>query len=160
MRRFVMTYKAIDIANWFIEQFDKNAGDVITHLKLQKLLYFAEAWTQLLLDRELFDENIEAWAHGPVVREVFNEFQGAGWQPLTASSDIIDFDKDVTGVLEQVLDAYGNVSAKTLEYMTHSDRPWIEARGALAPEARCSNIISKESIKDFFVEKYKDALDA
>lgn len=154
-----MTYKAVDVANWFIEQFDKDAGDVITHLKLQKLLYFAEAWTQLLLDRELFDENIEAWAHGPVVREVFNEFQGSGWQPLVASSNVIDFDEEVNDVLEQVLDAYGNVSAKTLEHMTHNDRPWIEARGALAPEARCSNIISKELIKEFFVEKYKDSLD-
>jgi uncharacterized phage-associated protein len=153
-----MTYKAIDVANWFISQFDKESGDVVTHLKVQKLLYFSEAWCQVLLERELFVENLEAWAHGPVVREVFNQFNGAGWGPLIASGEIIEFDEDVQGVLSQVLEAYGNVAAKTLEHITHQDRPWKETRGNLPPEARCSDVISKHSIKEYFLEKYSEQL--
>ncbi len=153
-----MTYRAIDIANWFISQFDIESGDVITHLKLQKLLYFSEAWCQVILEKELFSENLEAWAHGPVVREVFDEFNGAGWGPLSATDDIISLDPDTTAVLVQVLDAYGSLSAKTLEHMTHQDQPWKDARGSLAPEARCSNVIPKDRIKEYFSEKYKSDL--
>lgn len=152
-------YKAIEIADWFINQFDKESGDVVTHLKVQKLLYYAEAWSQLLLDQELFEEKMEAWAHGPVVREVFNEFKGCGWQPLSVTGEFADIKPEVEDVLFQVMEAYGDASAKTLENMTHKDRPWIESRGNLAPEERCNTIISKESIKDYFTEKYGDMLD-
>lgn len=153
-----MTYKAINVADWFINQFDKESGDVITHLKVQKLLYFSEAWCQVLLNKELFSENIEAWAHGPVVREVFDQFRSAGWTPLNVTGDVIEFDNDVNDVLLQVLEAYGDVSAKHLEHLTHQDRPWKDARGSLSPEARCSNIISKQVIKSYFTEKYNDLL--
>ena len=153
-----MIYKAIDVANWFISRFDKESGDVITHLKVQKLLYFSEAWTQVLLERELFSEYIEAWAHGPVVREVFDQFNGSGWQPLSTTGEIVEFDSDVSGVLLQVLEAYGDVSAKTLEEMTHQDQPWKDTRGSLSLEARCSDVISKDSIKAYFTEKYSDQL--
>lgn len=153
-----MIYRALDVANWFINQFDKESGDVVTPLKLQKLLYYSECWCQILLGQALFSENIEAWAHGPVVREVFNEFKSAGWEPLNISGKLVDFDEEVVDVLEQVLEAYGNVSAKTLEQMTHQDQPWKDARGYLSPEARCSNIMSKEKMKDYFLKKYGDKL--
>ena len=154
-----MTYKALNVSNWFINQFDKESGDVLTHLKVQKLLYYSEAWCQLLLNRELFSEDIEAWAHGPVVREAFNEFKTSNWEPLYITGDLVDFDEDVEDVLEQVLGAYGDVSAKTLEHMTHQDQPWKDARGSLAPEAvRCSNVIAKEKIKKHFLKKYGDKL--
>jgi uncharacterized phage-associated protein len=150
-----MPYKAIEVANWFIDQFDRESGGLITHLKVQKLLYFAEAWCQALLDRELFEESMEAWAHGPVVREVFDVYRDYGWEPLTASDEIIEFDSDVEDVLNQVLDVYGEVSAKTLEKMTHKDKPWLDARGDLGPEERCTSILPKESIKTYFIEKYQ-----
>ncbi len=152
------TYKALDVSNWFINQFDKESGDVLTQLKLQKLLYYSECWCLTLLEHELFSENIEAWSHGPVVREVFSEFKSSNWEPLYISGELVDFDKDVEDVLEQVLETYGDVSAKTLEQMTHQDQPWKDARGSLSLEARCSNIISKEKIREHFIKKYGDKL--
>lgn len=153
-----LSYEAIDIANWFINQFDKEVGDVITHLKIQKLLYYSQAWSQLLLEADLFEEEMEAWAHGPVVRAVYNEFRDAGWEPLSVSRALVDFDTEVTDVLSQVLETYGESSAKTLEHMTHQDKPWIEARGHLSPEARCNTIICKSALKTFFMQKYGDKL--
>lgn len=149
-----MSYKAEDVANWFINHFDQEAGDVVTHLKIQKLLYFAEAWTQIVLNRDLFEENFEAWAHGPVVREVYNIFRGNNWDPLSATRDAIDFDSDVEDVLRQVFESYGEASAKTLERMTHNDQPWINARGDAAPEERCTTIIPKTEIKEYYTKKY------
>lgn len=151
-------YRAIDIANWFIEKFDPASGDLITHLKVQKLLYYAEAWTQVLLDRQLFREDFEAWAHGPVVRAVYNVFRDSKWQPLTTSEDPPVLTEDVEEVLLEVLETYGEASAKTLEKMTHRDRPWIDARKGFDPEERCDNIIPKAQIKEYFLKKYGEAV--
>lgn len=150
-----MKHSAITIANWFINQYDPESGDVITHLKLQKLLYFSEAWFQALKNKELFSEKIEAWAHGPVVREVFTVFKDSGWNSLVATDATVSVDAETEEVLRQVLDAYGELSAKTLEHMTHQDKPWKDARGALPPEAWCSNIIEKNAIKEYFIKKYE-----
>jgi uncharacterized phage-associated protein len=154
-----MTYKAIDVANWFIAK-TAEFGDLTTHLKIQKLLYYAEAWTQVLLDKELFEEQIQAWSHGPVVPEVFQEFKSFGWNPLPIPSEnaIPTFSKDITDVLEQVFEVYGDISAKKLEDMTHTDKPWIEARGDCEPEIRCTNIMPKAKIKQYFLAKYAEDL--
>lgn len=150
-----MPYKAIDIANWFISK-SAEFGDLITHLKVQKLLYYAEAWTQVLLNRELFNEQIQAWSHGPVVPEVFQHFKEYGWNPLPIPEHSIlsIFEPDIIDVLEQVFDTYADFSARKLEVMTHADIPWIEARGQCSAEERCTNIIPKSKLKYYFAEKY------
>ncbi|MDD5410909.1 MAG: DUF4065 domain-containing protein [Methylobacter sp.] len=153
-----MAYQAIDVAKWFINAIDREAGESISHLKVQKLLYFAEAWTQLVLDEDLFEEQIEAWAHGPVVPDVYYFFKGNSWDGLPPQELDTDFTPDVIDVLTQVLDIYGEFSAKTLEDMTHADAPWIEARGGVPAEARCSSIMEKPRIKVFFAEKYGQLL--
>ncbi|SDW87815.1 Panacea domain-containing protein [Thiocapsa roseopersicina] len=155
-----MKYPAIDIAFWFINSIDRESGDSISPLKLQKLLYFAEAWTLVLLNRELLQENFEAWAHGPVVRSVYHEFKAYSWAsiPPQERESETEIDPDTENVLRQVLDVYGEFSAKTLENMTHADAPWIEARGSLSPEARCTNRINKARMKEHFLEKYGDAI--
>lgn len=63
----VTMHSALDIAAWFLNEVDRKAGDSITNLKLQKLVYYAQAWAVTLLGRKLFEEKVEAWAHGPVV---------------------------------------------------------------------------------------------
>jgi uncharacterized phage-associated protein len=156
--RVHIIYKAIDIANWFISQYDRECGDVITHLKLQKLLYYSEAWTQTILNRQLFQESIEAWAHGPVVREVFNVFKDYKWNPLDPSAKVIKFDNDVLDILEQVLDIYGGTSAKVLERMTHKSQPWIDARDGSSIDERCNNKIDKEELKRYILTRYGDTL--
>lgn len=151
------TYNALDVAKWFVNKFTEY-GDLITHLKVQKLLYYAEAWTQTILNRQLFLEDMQAWAHGPVVPEVFHFYKDYGWHPLPPMDISESFDKDVLDMLEQIYDVYGEFTAKTLENMTHSDKPWIDARMSLPPEARCENVIEKAAIKSYFVDKYSGYL--
>ncbi len=155
----IMTYKAIEVANWFIAK-TAEFGDLTTHLKIQKLLYYAEAWIQVLLNKELFEEPIQAWSHGPVVPEVFQHFRSFGWNPLPIPSEnaIPKFSEDIMDVLEQVFEVYGDISARRLEEMTHTDKLWIEARGECEPEVRCTNIMSKAKIKQYFLEKYAEDL--
>lgn len=146
-------YNVNEIADWFISRVDRDAGDTITHLKLQKLLYFAQAWYLANKGKPLFNTDFQAWAHGPVARSIYDRFKSYGWEPLPAADNIPDLSASVTDFLEKVLDTYGKYGAKHLEKLTHEHHPWIEARGDCAPEERCENIISKESMRDFYGEK-------
>lgn len=148
-------HKAIEIANWFIAKFAES-GDLVTHLKVQKLLYYSEAWTQVLADKELFEEQMQAWAHGPVVPEVFQEFKQYGWNPLPVPDEqkIPKISDEASEVLIQVFETYGNLPARTLEEMSHLDAPWINARGTLSPEERCETVMPKFEIRNFFKNKY------
>jgi uncharacterized phage-associated protein len=152
-------HKAIEVANWFIAK-AAESGDLITHLKVQKLLYYAEAWTLTLIDKELFEEQMQAWAHGPVVPEVFQEFKKYGWSslPVPQEQKIPKISPEAEDVLLQVFDAYGDLPAKTLEEMTHKDEPWIKARGGVSFEERCEVVIPKTQIHEFFKNKYSAEL--
>lgn len=152
-------HKANEVANWFIAK-AAESGDLVTHLKVQKLLYYAEAWTHTLTGKELFTEQMQAWAHGPVVPEVFQEFKSHGWNslPVPKEQEIPKISPEAEEILTQVFDAYGDLPAKTLEDMTHNDAPWIKARGNLSPEDRCEVVMPKTDIQEFFKAKYSAEL--
>ena len=148
-------HSANDIADWFLSSVDREAGDNITHLKLQKLVYYAQVWSLVLLDKPLFDEDFQAWAHGPVVPSVFDRFKGNGWEALPPpQTTCVEFNDATNDLLTAVFEAYGQHSAKHLEKLTHSESPWREARGNISPEARSSNIIPKEKIHSFYKKQY------
>lgn len=150
----------VAIANWFVNNLsDHESGEVVTHLQVQKLLYFAQAWHMMALGRPLFDEEMQAWPHGPVVPSVWHEFKRYGWQPIEPGGLSDGIDHDSLAVLKQVLDAYGSFAAKKLEAMTHAERPWIVARGNRASEERCEDVISKESILEYYKEIYGELED-
>ena len=151
----------ISVANWFIQRLtNPDSGDNVTHLKVQKLLYFAQAWHLLALDRPLFEEDMQAWAHGPVVPSVFQVFKGNGWEALPINGDVEGIDEESEEILEQVVDIYGDYSAKRLEQITHAEDPWVVTRGDLAPEARCERPIPRELIRDYYMRTFGDALNA
>ena len=90
-------YSAETIANWFLSNIDRESGDSITHLKLQKLLYYAQAWYMVLTENEsepiLFEEKIEAWTHGPVVREVYNKYSEMRYNRIPSPNDNVVLDE-------------------------------------------------------------------
>jgi uncharacterized phage-associated protein len=106
-------YTALEIAVWFLGAIDRRAGDGITHLKLQKLVYYAQAWSLALLDRPLFDEEVEAWAHGPVVETVFQRFKDAGWENLPRLARKTEIDPQTILLLRGVLATYGEHTARS-----------------------------------------------
>lgn len=71
-----------DVAHFFIDlAAQKNAagrGDLMTNLRLQKLLFFAQGWHLARYGRPLFDAPIEAWSYGPVVPEVYRLYKQNG----------------------------------------------------------------------------------
>ncbi len=152
-------YNASQIARWLIASIDRDAGEAITHLKLQKLIYYAQAWSLALMDEPLFDEDMQAWAHGPVAESVFHEYREYGWEAIPSPNIVPEISDSHAAHLNDILSIYGEFSAKHLERMTHSEAPWVLARGELAPEARSSNVIKKEDMAAYYSMLYEKAED-
>lgn len=146
--------KSIYVANWLIKKIAES-GDLVTNLKIQKLLYYSEAWSQVINDKELIDGEFQAWTHGPAVPEVYHKFKSSGSNPLPIPDEFIKLSPDEENILNQVLDSYGQLPEKTLENMIHSEDPWVHARDGYDPEEYCEKIIKKEEIKSYFKRKYK-----
>ncbi|CAA2108963.1 hypothetical protein MBUL_04456 (plasmid) [Methylobacterium bullatum] len=149
------TNSANEIAAWFVGNIDRDAGDSITHLKLQKLVYYAQAWSLALRGAPLFEEDLQAWAHGPVAESVYKVYRGAGWDALPPPEQVPEVSAEVAEHLSSILATYGDFSAKHLERMTHSEAPWLEARGNLPLEARSSSPISKDLMGRFYNDLYE-----
>jgi uncharacterized phage-associated protein len=150
MRAKSLGYTAVDIAKWFINSTDRESGDDITHLKVQKLVYYAQGWAIALLKKPLFAEDLQAWAHGPVAVSVWDQFKDLRWESLPPQKITRKIANEPALLLDAVNDRYGIFSAKRLERMTHAESPWKNARKGLPPEARSTAIISKEDIEAHF----------
>lgn len=148
-------YGVKQIARWFIEQIDTDAGETLTPLKIQKLLYYAQAWNLALHDEPLFDENIEAWAHGPVIPSIYHELKDFTYHSidkLRFESESTDFDETTLDLLEDIKTVYGRYDAKYLEELTHQETPWKATRGGLSLEERCNRQIDRSLMATFYKE--------
>ncbi|BBY22693.1 Panacea domain-containing protein [Mycobacterium stomatepiae] len=123
-------YTAREIAEWFLAWADDTEAD-ISNLKLQKLLYYAQGHYLATSGKPLFDDEIQAWAHGPVVPAVYHAFKSYGRGPIDFDEIGEDFDWDrFKGVEEFVLHIwgrYGSLAAWTLREKTHREPPWRDA---------------------------------
>ena len=145
------------IADWILSKINIEAGDTISPLKLQKLLYYCQAWHLAVFGKPLFVEEIEAWSHGPVIPSQYKRFastlrNGSINTNNIKKESIVFTNKETENLLEEVLEIYNEHSANYLENLTHSEKPWIEARGCLQPWESSNSIIQKESMKTFYTE--------
>ena len=138
----------------------KNSTE-ITPLALQNLLYFSQGMNMAVNDTALFKDNCEAWMHGPVYRNVYQLFKEFSYNAIDDSKfAIFDLANDeLSGneknVLNLVMETYGLYSGKVLEKITHEEDPWKEARSEFSVFNSFNPIISKESIKKYFVNLNK-----
>jgi uncharacterized phage-associated protein len=142
-----------DVADYCIIKVDREAGDDITHLKLQKLVYYAQAWYLAMQARPLFDNAIEAWAHGPVCREVYGRFRHYSWNPIPAAAAFSreeELDEGLKDFLDEVWEVYGQYSAAKLEHMTHEEAPWVAARAGAAPGSPGREPIGEDLMRDYY----------
>ena len=123
-------YRAREVADYFLGSVEPDSGDNLSNLKLQKLVYYAQGFHLAMKDGEpLFDEPIEAWAQGPAVPSLYQEFKvhGSGGLPLPEPFDPARFDEETREILDEVWNVYGQFSAWKLRDMTHEEPPWKEA---------------------------------
>lgn len=140
-------YSAIDVAKYII-LFCKENGYSISNLKLQKLLYFVQAQFLVTTGEPAFSEDIEAWDFGPVVPEVYQYFKvwGSSELPLFLAKDAKSriYRRDQKN-MDEILEECAPYSASSLVDITHNQDPWFDAY-----ERYCNNVITNESIEEYF----------
>jgi len=120
-------------------------------LKLQKLLYFAQGLSFCLNDEEFFEEQFEAWVHGPVIPSVYRQYKHYGYNPINVAYHLPEITEKQLKNLKYVKEHYGKFDGKYLEDLTHSQTPWLYARQGLDPDERDDKIMPKEIIADYFI---------
>jgi uncharacterized phage-associated protein len=143
-----LVLSCFDIADYFI-WIANETGSFISNLKLQKLVYYAQAWHIALYDSPLFEEDFEAWVHGPVIPSLYQKYKSSGWQPISEDA-APELPSDIAQFLDEVAEEYFACDAYELEQMTHAEDPWNWARGNLAPDAPSNEVIKKEWMKEFY----------
>ena len=143
---------ARDVANFLVSAFQE-AGDPLTNLKLQKLLYYAQGWHLALKGNALYEDRIEAWPHGPVVPPAYGLFKHYQWKPIVGEVDKPELARDIVEHLHEVMDTYGVHGAYYLEKLTHQEDPWMNARGDLGPTDFCTNVISQDALRIYFSQQ-------
>lgn len=134
-----------DTAKYFLAQVSEDAGDLISNLKLQKLLYYAQGFRLALYDELLFPEAIEAWTHGPVVPDLYRHYKkyGAGAIPCPEDIDFSIYDETTKSLLDEVYSVFGQFAAWKLRNMTQEEYPWKLA-------AQNSGTITNQSLQEYF----------
>lgn len=149
------TLTALMVADYLLYK-AKKEGAQITNKKLQKLLYYVQAWSAALQEKRIFEDRIEAWVHGPAIKAVYLEYQKFGAQPINkavSEADIQDIPKEVASHIDQVWSVYGKYDGNYLEQLTHSESPWQDARKGLEPHISSETEITFESMRDFYRTK-------
>jgi uncharacterized phage-associated protein len=143
---FMLT--ARQVATYFLSLVDEEAGDSLSNLKLQKLVYYAQGFHLALHGAPLFSEKLEAWEHGPVVPPLYRSFKQHGAEPIPAPEGGIDrtaYPEHIVELLDEVYSVYGQFAASKLRRMTHEEPPWREAYAV-----RPSSEVSLTSMRDYF----------
>ncbi len=148
-------YTYFDIANYFLHK-AKETAITVTNLKLQKLVYYAQAWHLAIHNEPLMKgATFEAWIHGPVIHELWNEYRNHSYEPINEEVTPPKLDARTDQFLEEVVEVYLDKDAYTMELMSHREDPWILARKGCADNERCTNIISEESMRTYFKSRLK-----
>lgn len=142
-----MTATVFDVARFIVEK----TGEV-SAMKLQKLVYYSQAWNLAWNEEPLFAEDFEAWANGPVVPALYQRHRGmlkveAG---LFADGNTAVLDPHNIETVEKVLSFYGTKSAFELSHLTHQERPWLDARADTPIGANSSAVIPQAAMAEYY----------
>ena len=131
-------------AEYFLRLQTGDAGDAISNMKLQKLLYYAQGFALAILGKPLFEDCFEKWAYGPALPVVYNKYKAFGSEaiPRPEGASLLDYTDDERKLLDEVYYTFGQYSAWALSEMSHATAPWRDAE--------LGKIISKDSMKTYF----------
>ena len=118
-----------DVSKYILRWFADNGEDGITPWKLQKLLYYCQAWSLVWDEKPAFPEEIQAWAGGPVCPDLYQTHKGKfrlGPEDITGTPENLTDEQKET--VDSVLEFYGNKTGRDLIYLTHIEGPWSDVR--------------------------------
>ena len=162
-----MAYTDIKDFARYIVYFFNSSGSLITNKKLQKLLFYTQAWHLVYFDgNQFFKETPEAWVHGAVYPSVYHQYKKFKAKPITfdngierdqlqAFFDSFKFSNEQKEFIESVLITYGKKEAFELELLNHREKPWLEAREGLEDYDISTKPISIATMKTYYSDLLK-----
>ena len=126
----------LDVASYILAK----KGSMTT-MKLQKLVYYAQAWSLVWDEAPLFMNRIEAWANGPVAPTLYRTHRGNRRRLKQTQKETID----------SVLDYYGKKSSQWLSNLTHAEWPWRKARKGLPVGVRGHREITHDVMMEYYI---------
>ena len=147
MENTKLQVSVFDVATYILSKMG-----LITAMKLQKLVYYCQAWSLVWDEAPLFTENIEAWANGPVVRELYEAHRGSYQITSINRGSIDNLNRIQRNTIDAVLKFYGKESSQWLSDLTHMEDPWQNARhrGNLSDNERGSEIITHADLMEYY----------
>ncbi len=121
----------------------------MTAMKLQKLVYYSQAWSLVWDEEPLFPERIEAWANGPVVYELYDRHRGV-FKVSNWDGDPHALDHEQQSTVDSVLKFYGKMSSQELSNLTHQEDPWRDARKGMGSGERGSREITLAAMAEYY----------
>jgi uncharacterized phage-associated protein len=152
------TTNVIHVAAFILRQ-----TGTLTTMKLQKLIYYGQAWSLVWDGEPLFQQPIEAWANGPIVRELYDLHAGkyeidlAFLQARGGDPDALTASQQET--IQAVLHYYGQKPSQWLSDLTHSERPWRETRQGLSDRERGYREISLAAMAEYYEGVYNEGVE-
>ncbi len=124
----------------------------ISAMKLQKLMYYCQAWNLVWQEDPLFSDEFEAWANGPVLPAIYNSHRGQFKvsSETFPEGDAARLSKVERANVDKVLGFYGEKTAQWLSNLSHQEDPWLRARGATEVGAFCDAVILKSAIHEYY----------
>lgn len=146
-----MSYNVLDVANKLLcKAANCSGGELMSNLKLQKMLYYEQGYHLAKFGTPLFQEEIEAWIYGPVVPSVYEHYSKFGANGIFPEKEEISFDNGLEEKLfDEVFIAYSPYSAIGLMNKTHGEKPWKTT------PTKVGSVISKEKLAKFFKTRIK-----
>ncbi|MGF0310986.1 Panacea domain-containing protein [Rhodococcus sp. IEGM1428] len=125
-------------------------GRPMSAMKLQKLVYYSQAWNLAWTNQALFDDRIEAWRNGPVTTSLYRAHRGMFEVSDWPQGDPTRLSPNESAVVGAVVSTYGPLSARALSDQTHRERPWKISRGSVAEGERSNAVISPSVMRDYY----------
>jgi len=122
----------------------------VTSMKLQKLVYYSQAWSLVWDEKPMFKNRIEAWANGPVCPELFAAHRGEFLIESEPRGNAKKLTEDERDTVDAVLKTYGDKGANWLSSLTHKEDPWMDARAGLPDGVRGNREISTASMAEYY----------
>lgn len=144
--KVILMATVFDVAKYILEKHGK-----MSTWKLQKLCYYSQAWHYTWTEKPLFKEDFQAWRNGPVCRELYDAHKGKFMVEacdIQGDSSLLTLDEKDS--IDIVLEDYGNRTPYDLREQSHSEAPWLKARGDLPSDANSENVISLESMGEYY----------
>tara|TARA_R110002124_G_scaffold149220_1_gene315011 strand:- start:149415 stop:149861 length:447 start_codon:yes stop_codon:yes gene_type:complete len=139
--------KVLSVASYILENFGP-----MTAMKLQKLVYYSQAWHCVWEEADLFDSEIQAWANGPVIIDLYKHHAGEFMlsPDKLSGTDYPDLSSAETESINAVCEHYSKFTAQQLSDKTHNEAPWIKAREGLEDGDRSAAPITLASMHQYY----------